>query len=71
MSKTSMYSIGQLARRVGRAVHQVRYVLDDEGIQPIGRVAHAHVYGEAAAKQVEAAFARRAPQTGRLAAAGS
>ena len=39
-------TVGEIARRTGKAVHCVDYVIRTRGIKPIGRAGHAKIYAE-------------------------
>jgi hypothetical protein len=58
MSQT-VFSIGMIAKRTGRPLHQVRYAIESRGISSIGRVGGANLYTQDAVRQIEAVFAER------------
>lgn len=51
-----LYSTGMIAKRAGAAIHQVKYVIESRRIEPLGKVAGANAYDEAAVRRIEAAL---------------
>lgn len=44
--KMSVFSVGEVARRLGVALHQVDYVLKSRGIEPTAIAGGRRLYGE-------------------------
>jgi len=40
-------TVGEIARRLGQAVHRVEYVIRSRSIQPAGRAGHIRIFSEA------------------------
>jgi hypothetical protein len=43
---TAVPTVGEIARRLGEALHRVEYVIRSRSIQPVGRAGHVRVFNE-------------------------
>jgi hypothetical protein len=47
-----LITIGEIARRTGKDIHKIEYIIKTRGIRPLGLAGAARVYDEAAVEQV-------------------
>ncbi len=60
----SLLTVGELARRLGRPVHAIEYVIRSRDIKPCGWAGHARVFSEADVAFIESELRRIAEQRG-------
>jgi len=53
-----MPTVGEIAHRLGVAVHQVSYVIDSRRIQPVGWAGNCKVFSEADVQHIASELAR-------------
>lgn len=62
----SLLTVGELARRLGRPVHAIEYLIRSRRIEPCGWAGNARVFSEADAAFIAAELRRIAQQRGKL-----
>lgn len=62
----SLLTVGELARRLGRPVHAIEYLIRSRGIKPCGRAGNARVFSQADLQFIEGELRRIAEEHGKL-----
>ena len=57
-SLSAVPTVGEIARRIGKPIHRVEYIIRARGIQPCGRAGNCRVFTEADVAYIAAELRR-------------
>lgn len=63
----TLLTVGEIARRLGREVHRIEYVIRSRNIRPVGWAGHARVFRDADLDRIASELRRIAKDRGELA----